>query len=327
MTKISEEASNKLISLLYSRAAHKVSPKVQRARQILYGEANTGKSSNTSRVQSIDEDHAQTLLGSGLMTLQPQEEALFSVWPKIQSNILKFYCPNSYITREDFIRVYPPPRQQRYEPIVSESLTESKLMFDFQVVKERNAFDLAFGNAYYLIFPTQLAACVYMKETEYKMLNGFHLKFEFAPINTTTLNKIAPELLYSGDEDYAMAIQKCVDMEVKPHVGVQFDNYDVLKELIDYEKRQRTVLVENLPFGLKMSALMRLLWNYRLDYEPLNEVYRNIKMDRSVHLLRFTTRTEALHFVNNFHGKRWDILQFREKETPLNYPLSCEILE
>ena len=38
-------------------------------------------------------------------------------------------------------------------------------------------------NEYYLIFENQLNACVYIKETEGKLINGIKLNFEFIELN------------------------------------------------------------------------------------------------------------------------------------------------
>ena len=46
--------------------------------------------------------------------------------------------------------------------------------------------------------------------------------------------------------------------------NIKFDNFEVLKNWLNVDKRENYVIVRNWPFGLNESSVFRLLWNYDL---------------------------------------------------------------
>ncbi|KAG7661771.1 uncharacterized protein J8A68_004719 [[Candida] subhashii] len=326
MTKLPQEASNKLINLLYSRIATKVTPQLPKLRNILYDEVSTVQNDKLSSSDVTPVQRVLQTLGPELMTLKDKEDALNRVRPKITSNILRLKCPNSYITRDDFSRILPMRREQTYVPIMTDGSSLSINAFEFLAVKERSNFDLSFQNAYYLIFANQLDACVYLEETRHRVLNGIRLNFQFAEITEDSLKRIVPETLYYGTKNYSALVGLCTSVKSNQYTSAPFQNYELLKNLVNFEHRRRSVLVRNMPPGLTHSSLTSELWNINLHYnKPITVVRNDSTTESSVYLLHFTSIASAENFVNRYHGRNWD--NFPDRENGLHNPVLCEIID
>ncbi|EMG46970.1 hypothetical protein G210_2762 [Candida maltosa Xu316] len=309
MSKPSLESSKKLLNLLYSSTSKKLSPKktiitditTPTISRILYND----QESTTVSDLSLDL--------SSKLKIAP-ENALLSLWPHFKSNIVRFKCPNSYITKQDMWKLIPPERNLRY----------NFRLRPFEMVKKRNGKDMTFMNQYFLVFANQLNAAVYIKETENKVINGITLNFEFVELTKDVLEGMSNPLI----SDFGK-VEEIVNIKEEENLVSDkvFHNFDVLKTWLNPE-RKNYVIVRNWPFGLNEQQVYKLLWSYRL--QGIVDVLADVRNEQHVVLLKFSDTKDADRFIRNYHGRKWDIMQgksnTRQKELVFYQPLLCETI-
>ncbi|EGW35705.1 uncharacterized protein SPAPADRAFT_58906 [Spathaspora passalidarum NRRL Y-27907] len=290
MKKLPSEASNRLMNILYSKTAPKVATTTSKLSKTLYDD-NTGT-----------DPSYYDLISRPILHEAPDLVKKYNP----DSNILKFNCLNSYITKQDFLRVFPRNSQFYREFSVG--------TVPLEVVKSRNPHDLTFQQAYYLVFPSQLLACIYLHETSTKMLNGFHLNFEFAKVDEVTLATMSSPLINTG---YSKLLKT-----IPQH---STDNYKLIAELISSDARSKTVKIQNLPFKLPNTTLRKLLHDY--TFQRLPPITIDVNNETNIQLMRFGDVHQAQRFVRNFHGKKWDKIDKRKPEQQFYEPILCEIVD
>lgn len=325
MSKPTTEATKKLMNLLYSSTTSQIS-----ASKSIISDVTTPK---ISRMLYNDQEPTTTIPSTSNIPMTfdnissklkiPSENALLSLWPNFRSNILQFKCPNSYITKYDFWKLIPNERNCKYN---------LKLNPTFEIIKKRNN-QLDFMNEYYLIFENQLNACVYIKETEGKLINGIKLNFEFIELNKKILEsmnfkKISDFNKINGILNLNEKVVGVDEDDKDLMSNIKFDNFEVLKNWLNVDKRENYVIVRNWPFGLNESSVFRLLWNY--DLINIIDVVSDVTNEKRTVLLEFNNFKDANRFIRNYHGRKWDYLQGksnkRHKETIFYQPLLCEKL-
>ncbi|RLV91300.1 hypothetical protein JA1_003955 [Spathaspora sp. JA1] len=297
MKKLPNEASNRLMNILYSKTAPKVAPTTSTLTRTLY--------ENTT----LDQPTTATTTYSDLISqpLQLESQDLLDRYKPI-SNILQFNCYNSYISKQDFLRVYP--TNSRFK----ELFTVGKV--PLEVVKSRNPQDLSFNQAYYLVFPSKLLACIYLYETSTKMLNGVHLNFKFANLNQENLSNMSSTLI---NPKYSTLLDKAS--------GCEDDNYEILQQLISRDERSKYVRIQNLPFNLKPGTIQKLLWDYNLPNSKVIPITKDLTNETNISLIKFNHIMDAQRFVRNFHGKKWDRINKKDPEIQFFEPILCEIVD
>ncbi|KAK6465405.1 hypothetical protein DFJ63DRAFT_316613 [Scheffersomyces coipomensis] len=361
-SKLSNKASEKLMSLLYNATSQKVAPTLPRITKHLYDNNN-----QTDQNQSSS-SYLDTLVKND-WNLKPMIEAVKDLPLRsnthLHSNILKFNCVNSFITANDFKSIYPnyPERTYSIIPKQDESIvpTTNHSDLQFNVIKSRQALNLQFQHSYYLIFPNYIQACVYYNEVLHKTINGFELTdFQFVdPTEQELKNMISPHYqtyslspglfpsktnistikfnhLFPSNQQSQLVkdITALTSIKSEPSSTYTLEqahtphpNYNLLIDLINPNIRGNMVLVKNLPFGLSKHTLPRLLWNYDLnDRNPIISIIKDPKHQINTSLIKFKNPTNAQRFFRNFHGKKWDKFQHHQKEKILYDPILCEII-
>lgn len=310
-----------LLGMLYNQTAPKVARQVPRISKKLY---DSGDISGSALDGLMANDWKQKPFAAAIADVNT-----------VPTHVLKFRCPDSYITRSDFLNLYPIQRDRMYQ-------VDGHLK-PFTVVKSRNAANLLFNGAYYLVFRNHNHACTYLLETKGKKINGFELQLAFANPLKELRNLSLPfldeqwstapapefELAITNTryaEAYTLLKTSKEQMLKEDDVEPQFMH---LNQFMDYPNRIRTVLVRNLPFGLAKSTLPRLLWDYDfLDVADQSkcfaEVYSDARAQAHLSLIRFADAHNAKRFVRNFHGMPW--VQ-KKDEKKLYEPLLCEVLD
>ncbi|KAK6459335.1 uncharacterized protein RJT20DRAFT_102130 [Scheffersomyces xylosifermentans] len=352
MSKLSKDASQRLMNLLYKTTTPDVAPKVASVTRFLYENSVEQDSDKpTAYLDSIMENEWKQ---------QDMAKAIKTV-PKNQkrSNILKFNCLNSFITKSDFTNIYPINRDRLYK--LPSTLKDG---LEFEVVKARNPLNLTFLNAYYLVFPNYCQACVYYKETHNKVINGYSLHMSFVESNVSEVKNMVSPFLSSDFKEiipkmkgevqnetdlqnvqyrdiyrYTPNTSRSIAELLKQHEREIYStedfekseyvdpSYEVLTKLINPAARASSVLVRNLPFGLSKHTLPRLLWNYDLNLKtPVTSIVQDPVKQINIQLIRFRNPTSASRFVQNFHGRKWDSIQHHRQEKKLYDPILCEIV-
>ncbi|ODV76975.1 uncharacterized protein CANTADRAFT_321000 [Suhomyces tanzawaensis NRRL Y-17324] len=353
MSRLTKEASQRLANLLYASTSTEVASKVPIVTKHLYGDLNT---------------HIKSAL-DGLMENEwnqiPTEAALDLVPANApKSNILQLKCNCSFLTRNDFLNLFPINRERRF--LLPQELREG---LKFQVVKKRDPLTLTFENAYYLIFPNHLQACIYYMETQHKAVNGLAMDFKFEELSRNKLKYImspflGPDglnLLQSMKQSNALnkhtiqnpfhefqtpsqhistesilkyaplkseILSQLLKLEVDPKSKDVNPNYELLTQLTDASTRANSVLVRNLPFGLSKHTIPRLLWDYDLVRKsPITTIVNNPVKQTHIQLIRFENSASSERFVRNFHGKKWDTMQHHQDEKKFYEPILCEIVD
>ncbi|CUM62713.1 uncharacterized protein PRCAT00000269001 [Priceomyces carsonii] len=353
MTKLTKNASDRLINLLYTATSRDVATKIPIIKKHLYELINKDKEIRGSILDDLMENQWKQ---------KPMEKATVDiegvVSTKRKSNILKFKCQNSYISEFDFYNIYPISRERTY--LLPRDIYKG---ITFEVIKSRNPFNLLHNGLYYLIFSSYVHACTYLLETFNKSINGFRLNMEFVEPSSNELKYMTSpyldhsinDVLHHSVNPFALAdpgrvpvleifkysnskssiIKKILELEKKRHqkeyhTFAKDPTSSLLADLVDKETRQSSVLVRNLPFGTSRFALPKLLWNYEMapledDFNCYTTILSDPIRQVNLHLIRFANKSNARRFVRNFHGKRWESVQSR-KEKPLYEPILCEIV-
>lgn len=300
-------AASRLRGLLYKKALAEVAPKVLPVLNVLYGGGSHGL--------ALD-----AVLGHQF-SFRPMAAALADVRPfaAVESNVLRFSCRLAYVGAADWRSLYPAPRERLYlvgdgprhlDPVWREGLR-------FEAVKARDPQLLAFSGAYYLVFANFHHAALYYLETRRKMVNGVPLALEFVP-PLAHVRKMMP---------FARLLAPLEALPQRTYTGHDVDpHYDVLCGLAAVAQRRRTVRVRNLPFGLSVHSVPRLLWDYDLAHRPVRHLATHPETQTHVSLVEFANEESAQRFVRNFHGRRWEPMQTR-REKALFEPLLCEVLD
>lgn len=306
MSKPSTEATKKLMNLLYSSTASQIS-----STKSIISDVTTP---TISRMLYNDQESTVPTLDKITSKLKmPAENAILSLWPEYKSNIVRFKCPNSYITKHDMWKLLPSERNCKYNLKLS----------PFELIKSRNK-QLEFRNKYYLLFENQLNAAVYIKETEGKIINGIELNFEFMKLSESLLESMSHPKI----SDFSK-INEILQLEENESIEISntkiFDNYKFLKNWLN-PNRENYVIVRNWPYGLNEGTVYRLLWNYQLI--NIIDVVSDIYNENRMVLLQFGNPKDSARFIRNYHGKKWDYLQGksnrRPRETIFYQPLLCE---
>lgn len=354
MSKLSKQASDRLLNLLYTTSSTEVASKIPAVRRFLYEHTadepvpsqsvvrpliSVGESllqqqppSSVPQVRSILDD-----LSDNEWRQKPILRAVTDINSKCKTNIIRLQSP-SHITKTDFHNIFPINRERTY--LLQGPLRDGPR---FEMVKARDPKTLEFTGSYLLIFENHVQACVYAKETESKVINGLRVRWEFMDIHNCIRELISPwintkpenidgvpslQLPFSqiySPETASIMTQICnqptsTNLEIHP-------NFATLTKLIDSPQRASSVLVHNLPFGLSKHTLPRLLWNYDLAIRnPVTTITSDILKERHIHLIRFQNPSSANRFVRNFHGRKWDSMQHQKVEKKLYDPIRCEVV-
>ncbi|CCE81827.1 Piso0_002502 [Millerozyma farinosa CBS 7064] len=349
--KTPKQTSERLLKLLYKTASTELAPKNPIVTRYLYErEGEEHVSSSTSVLDDLRANQwRQKPIDSVLEDIPATAET------KEKSCILKFNCPNSFLDFSDFYNIYPINRERKY--FLSDDLRRG---IQLKTVKARSPSNLLFMGSYYLVFPNYKHACVYWMETVGKQLNGYDLKLKFVRPSKEIIEQMSSPFFdpdintklsgMSGGSPLSNIKRKSI-FEISPAKHALIDkiihtdktrpvNYETLDidpayedlcDFLDLKERVSSVLVRNLPFGLSKHALPKLLWDY--DFAPLpnlSSCFTTIHNDptNQLHLtlIRFANKDNAVRFVRNFHGRRWESVQ-SGKEKKLHEPLLCEIID
>lgn len=352
MAKSAAETSKRLMNLLYNQTASQISITSSSPRILKQLNTDTETNKGKNRVIGKDEYSSTSLLDdptafalginnnnnnnnnnynnnkehfpptpSSFAHLRktPAKQALVNCWPKYQSNILSFRCPNLFVTKQDFQNILPRERYQSYD-INPKSA--------FEVIKRREGELLTFCNEYFLVFKNQISACVYIMETSNKLINGVPLKLNFEPLETITQQLVPEKLRRSNYEELIKetTLSKTSFFQLTEN-DYEFPNYKPILKILDIERRERSVLVHNWPFGLMPQTFHDYFRNYNLDpKEPKTVVHSDISKEINSVILTFSKKRDALRFTRNFHGKHWLILQDYSvtNEKVFSQPILCE---
>lgn len=326
MVKVSKSGTDKLLKLVYESAV---------------GESKKGTPSVTNYLYENSNVSGSTLdsLKANQWRQKPWTSAVEDVkqFKPMTSNVLKFPTPISLLTNTDFYSLYPVYRDRKYELPKHLDTTGIK----FNVIKGRNPMNLLFRKCYYLVFPDSLQATVYYLETKNKSINGASLNLHFTSIRDE-LKYMSSPWLDSSVQNIPKEIHhndttKLFQMSPSKHHLLSMmlkedkdPDYTTIQAFIDFDTRNASVLVKNLPFGLSKHALPRLLWDYDFpEHLDLEDCFTYL-IQNPVHQLNFATirfkdHDNAKRFVTTFHGKTWQNFQ-SEKVKRIYEPLLCEIL-
>lgn len=332
-SKLSKGASDRLLNLLYATSLVEIANKTPLVAKFIHDLPLPSSVDQPQPPRSILEDLTSNNWNRkpwSLVALDlPETPAT-----QIRSNILKFKCKNNFISNDTFHNLYPIERERKYQ--LPTSLVKNGP--PFFAIKGRNPLDLQPVGVYYLVFQSFSLAAAYWLETAGKVVNGFDFKLEFMELTSKDLNQMSsPHISALYGEQVQTPLlehpqQPKLQLLVK-NVEVSYP-YSLLLDYSMFDARQSMVLVKNLPFGLSKHALPKILWDYNLATshgtgihpdcitsvisDPVNQV--------SLTLIRFADRTNAIRFIRNFHGRKWESIQTK-KEKKLYEPILCEILD
>lgn len=338
MAKPPKESYEKLLALLYKRALPEIKTKVPIIKRVLY------------ELGPLDSDQSLLDLAADLLKQKPMESAVADVQAKFAevklTNILRFNCRNSFISREDFQNLFPVNRERYYYldgPL--------RKMLRFHTVKARDPATLSFLGSYYLVFPNVNQACIYFQETTNKLVNGFDLELQFESPSERMLRRVAspllspdlnqddlprrlPEDVFELSASKKELISKLANLELDllQFLGSQKDPlYDLLHLFSNGDSRNAQVLVKNLPFGVTQPALENLLWDYDFytPNDPQKSILRfatDVATSTSSTIIRFKDNANAKRLVRNYHGHEWDKIKGRSDKI-ISAPILCEILD
>ncbi|RLV82790.1 hypothetical protein JA9_003846 [Meyerozyma sp. JA9] len=349
--KIDKKASDRLLNLLYTTTSKEVATKVPIVTKVLYQQDSEPQKSvldslaeNEWRQKPIEQAVAE--LPRGPLT-------------KNRSNILKFTCPNSFISQHDFYNLFPINRERRYNLVGD--LRRNGL--PFSAIKGRNPLSLLHSGSYYLLFESHKHACVYWMETRDKVVNGFDMKLEFVlpkeselkymsspfldpginsvlnnkPLVYESVPKTPVSTIFSSSKEKSKLLgeiketSSTIDRDSEDYRLSDVDpTHKPLFRFLDPKTRHSSVLVRNLPMDLSPHALPKLLWDYDLaKSSSVNDCFTTIRLDpvNQVHLtlIRFADQHNAHRFVRNYHGKRWRSVSASSNKQ-FHSPILCEVL-
>ncbi|CAN3375181.1 hypothetical protein DIURU_001117 [Diutina rugosa] len=329
--------SKKLLNLLYQATSREVAPKVPMVKAHLFANDEAQLPTKSALDDLMENQWNQ----------KPALEALEHPWVRKNkpSNILHIPCPSSCLTEEDFVDIFPINRERQYRVPHN-----TKKGLDVKMIKSRHPLTLNFENSYYLVFKNAIEASLYALETHNKALNGFRLKPSFvepsihaakywvspwflekSPSPLKIKNdifqlptpKVPISVITRKDDHYRNLLNQLETTTQKVDSDQIHPNFDIINTLTHTDRRSRSVIVRNWPFGILPSTTNRLLWDY--DVESMSPILSDITKNLSVHLITFTNPTMAKRFVRNYHGKKWDPIQWGHKEKPLHEPIQAEI--
>lgn len=336
----STAVSDRLLTLLYKKAAPQIATKVPIVSKVLY-DLDPNETHGSALDNLLERQWEQ----------KPMEDAVQDAKKTLGdlplTNILRFACKNAYVGGDDLRNIFPINRERNY--YLDKKLRKG---FKFLVVKARNPVNLLFTGAYYLVFPNLNQASVYYLETKGKLINGFDLKLEFVQPVDKHLRRMSSPYLESNNksqvsyEKAAMAPLLEIFTASQSHILQQLlrlddgtaymgedeaPSYPLLSSFMATSKRYRLVLVKNLPYGLSSHTIPNLLWDYDIDNpdDPLasiTELFSDPTIQVHLTLIRFANEASARRFVRNYHGRRWDNIQSR-KEKAVYSPILCEIVD
>ncbi|ODV64826.1 hypothetical protein HYPBUDRAFT_154156 [Hyphopichia burtonii NRRL Y-1933] len=357
MSKLPKASSDRLLNLLYTATAKEVSNKVPIVTKHLYANQDRPESGEAAGNKSEFETLLQNPYNHKPM-IQAMEDMAQIDSRSIKSTVLRFRCPSSLLTPNDFYYIYPINRERQY--LLNGSLHQG---LTFSVVKGRNPTTLMFNGSYYLIFPNYNQACIYWLETKLKYINGFNVNFEFVDITESSLKNLSSPFLkpsyisssfasdtlnpnitpihkiFKESDYHSKVLEEIFKLRKHNYDPVKYTEKSIdpifhqLNKFVLPKLRQKLVLVKNLPFNLSKYTLSKLLWNY--DLEPLSNqslcfttIINDPLVQTRLTLIRFADSLNARRFVRNFHGRKWDNIQFAEKKERKVYdPILCELLE
>lgn len=349
--KIDKKISDRLLNLLYTTTLKEVATKVPIVSKVLYQQDSIPHKSVLDNLAENEWKQKPIELATQDLPQNPLT--------KYRSNILKFKCPNSFVTQEDFYNIFPINRERLYN--LHGELRRKGL--PLLAIKGRNPVSLLHSGSYYLVFESYKHACVYWLETRNKVLNGIDMQLEFvlpkeaelkymlspfldSLINSILKNKplafdLVPKtplqmIFGSSKEKLALVsqikkISTNIDRESLDYKLLDMDPiYDPILKFIDPKTRHSAVLVRNLPMDLSPHALPKLLWDYDLANLPhVSDCFTTIRLSpvNQVHLtlIRFADHENAKRFVRNYHGKRWRLV-LSENDKQFYEPILCEII-
>lgn len=357
MTKPSKPSTDRLLNLLYETTAKKVARDVPKIQQFLYSKPELLSSSTKLPTSSLDDlknhDWSKSHFTKAIKDISKNVV-------KHKSNILKFKCPDSLLSFQDFYNLYPLKYDRQY------SLPHSGQPFPFHVIKSRNPLNLLFDGHYYLIFQNYNQACVYWLETTNKVINGFEVNLQFVNSNANELKHMSSPFLdeklnessqasvleqikkdkskvgevpikqlFKSSDSQSLILDEILkrDHQSSEFIDISIDPlFELISKFSNLNSRKRTVLVKNLPYNLLKYSLPKLLWNYDLLQIPdQSKCFTNIILDPTLQinlsLIRFENNENAVRFINNFHGKHWSYIQnSSHKEKKLYDPILCELI-
>ncbi|CAH2353303.1 hypothetical protein CLIB1423_10S01948 [[Candida] railenensis] len=335
-SKLSKGASDRLLNLLYASSSVEIANKTPLVAKFIHDLPSASAVDQPQPPRSILEDLTSNNWNrkpwSSVASDLPETSAT-----QIRSNILKFKCKNNFISNDTFHNLYPIERERKYQ--LPTSLVKNGP--PFFAIKGRNSLDLQPVGVYYLVFQSFSSAAAYWLETAGKVINGFDFKLEFMELTSKDLNQMSsPHISSSYGEqvrapliDHPHSVKSPKSQSLAKKEDLTYP-YSLMLDYSMFEARQSMVLVKNLPFGLSKHALPKILWDYDLATshdtgthedcitsvisDPVNQV--------SLTLIRFADRTNAVRFIRNFHGRKWESIQTK-KEKKLYEPILCEILD
>lgn len=343
MSKLSTQASNRVLGLLHEGASKAVAPKLPVVSKVLYESSSEGTQS------ALD----------GLLDNQWRFKDIHSAIEDIPANlpitnVLRWSTPTTLVSAQDLHNCYPILRERKYW-----LPHKGAYGVKFHVVRARNPLTLLPTGAYYLVFPNYNLACVYWLETRGKSLNGLDLDLEFTEMRPHNLkfmlspwldpraspvtgamasvNKTPLHSLFETSKKKSQLLKRIAENVNKPSYkpadykgDVEDPLYRPLLDLIDVHSRNSTVLLRNLPFNLRSSALPQLLWDYDFPADVArSSCFKSVVCDpykqANLMLIRFADADNARRFVRNFHGRRWENL--RQSDKAFYEPMLCEVVD
>lgn len=331
--------SKKLLNLLYQATSREVAPKVPMVKAHLFATDGAELPAKLALDDLMENQWNQ----------KPAVAALDHPWIRKHSptNVLHIACPSSFLTEEDFVDVFPINRERQYRVPHN-----TKRGLDVKMIKLRHPLTLAFENLYYLVFNNAIEALLYVLETHNKTINGLRLRPSFVePLAHVAKHWVLPWFveklplpLKIKDDIYLWPTPKIPlsiitrKLDYYRNLLTQLDtatqkvdsdqphpNLDIINTITHTDRRRRLVIVRNWPFGILPLTTNRLLWDY--DVESMAPVLSDITKNLSVHLITFTNPTQAQRFIRNYHGRKWDPIQWGHKEKPLHEPIQVEIAD
>lgn len=344
---LTRNARDKLLSMLYTATAPEILPKIDAVKKHLYdlpGDCGPSPAPVPARLVLDDLTDNEWRQKDVRIALTEISRVVGEPFPKLIA--LRFSTPVLLFSSTDFRRLFPLNRERRF--LLPSGLRSG---LELQCVKARNPLNLMFDNAYYLIFPNYLQACLYYIETRGKVLNGLPVKLRFVNPKTHLAMLASPFF-----DRNTVSVPDTLPFGQRPRLDKLFVPGSTMGNLIEriqiesssqnpeceaveplfkslvafsaVSPRQLMVVVRNLPFGLSKHTLPALLWNYDLvstnpvkvlAHDPINQVH--------LQLLQFQTPQGAARFVRNFHGRKWDYSQHHKQETRFYDPILCEVVD
>ncbi|KAG2731900.1 hypothetical protein G9P44_005487 [Scheffersomyces stipitis] len=200
MSKLAPSSSQRLMNLLHKTSTSEVAPKIGAVSRFLY-ESEASPEPSRSYLDGIMENEWNQREMVQAVSEIPSECK--------RTNILKFECPNSLITKADFANIYPINRDRLFK--LGRQFDKG---LEFEVVKARNPVSLMFSNSYYLVFPNFVHSAVYFRETANKQINGHRLKLTFVEPTIDELKYMVSPFLASDYRDMLSRMEEHVEHNV-----------------------------------------------------------------------------------------------------------------